>query len=282
MFNPEERKERIGDLKETSELNPLREVEQYFFDVMEGYPTDYVHDCTAYENPFFETMCYTSYANCFMMHPLQHEMKYRQVQEARGVGTERDFAGMFEAKLISGKANKYEGREKVDKQVETLVVLPGSNKLKLHVCPKKLLKIKDEYPRVGFKPHPVTEDKVIKDVEDELGIKCLPKHSDLYNYLINCSTVFTTHMSESAAYASAIGKRIEPIDKYELRLQESFSHINAFLFLEANPRAWINRTFSDYRSGILHPVLEPNWKEKMVAYLDFIHDEREKFRYAYL
>lgn len=284
IFNREEQQKRIGDLELSDSLEPLREVEEYFKTLMKEYPTEYCHDVTALENPFFKTIGYTTYANCMIMYPLQFELSFRQVMKATGVGVERDFAGFFESKILTGQANKYRDRQKALEPVDTLVVLPGGNKIVEHLSLSKLVWVLDSFPNVGIKPHPLTEDKLLKELQGKIGTSAniLPKDSDLYGYMVNCRSVFTTHMSESAAYGASLGKNIYPIDKYELRLQESFSHLNAPMFIEHNPRGWINKTFSDYRSGVVNPVIEPNWKEKMKAYLDFIHDERELFLNAYI
>lgn len=284
MFDVEEHEKRLAGLEVSDTLDPLREVEEYFFKIMKEYPSEYSHDCTAMENPYFKTIGYTNYAHSFIMYPLQFEMAYRQTMKANGVGQEKDFAGYFEYRIQKGIANKYKDREKpVDVHVRNLVVLPGSNKIVDNLSLEKLVWILDNYPDVGIKPHPLTELSLIEELKGKIGDELiLPLNSDLYGYMINCENVFTTHMSESAAYAVSLGKRIFPVDKYEKRLQQSFSHLNGPMFLEHNPRGWLNKTFSDYRSGLVNPELEENWKEKMRSYLDFIHDERELFLNAYM
>ena len=66
----------------------------------------------------------------------------------------------------------------------------------------------------------------------------------------------------------------------------SFYHINRFLFEcqanEVDGNAWINRTFSSYKSGVFNPVIDKNWKSKLDSYLNYIHDEREKFTMWYV
>jgi len=92
------------------------------------------------------------------------------------------------------------------------------------------------------------------------------------------NTVYTSHISESAMYATAIGKTISPIDRFEKRQPSSFGHINYFLFNELNPIESINPMLSSYKSGIVCPELEPNWKEKVTSYLDYILEIREKVK----
>lgn len=283
MFEREEQEKRIGELEFSDIMAPLMEVEDCFRDMMKGYPTEYTHDCTAMENPYFKTMGYTNYSDCFLMYPLQYEMSYRQVMKAVGVGVERDFCGYFEDKVLKGVANKYKDRKPAEGHVKTLVVMPGNNKIVDTLSLEKVVWILDNYPKVGLKPHPLTDNEILRQLEQKIGkANVLPMDSDLYGYMINCDTVFSTHLSESAAYGVALGKSVYPCDKYNTRLQQSFSHINGPMFLEQNPRSWINRTFSDYRSGVLNPALEKNWEEKMKRYLDFIHDEREMFLNAYM
>jgi len=285
MFNEEEQAKRIGDLKLSSSVQHLAEVESYFIETMAEYPTQYSHDTIALENPFFETIGYSSYAGCFIMYPLQFELSFRQIMEARGVGVSRNFCDYFESRIINNDANKYRDRKGVDTgNVEALVVLTGCNKLKKAVCPAKLMQIMDLHSNVVFKPHPITTEKAIEEMKSGLGSNAVfaDKSSNLYDYLVNSEYVYTTHCSESLCYASVLGKKTGPIDKYDNRLQHGFSHINSFMFLEDNPREWIDKTFSDYRSGIVNPLIEDNWREKIHMYLEFIHDKRKKFEGSYV
>jgi hypothetical protein len=293
MFNKKIAKERIGPLKKSKSLDILRDVEIYFLKQMKKFKTEVSYDVIAQEMPYFKTLGYTEYATNFIIHPLNFEMRMRQMQHAweDNVEDALDFSAHLKKNIENKIANKYQDRKsKVDKydKVGHLVVLAGSNKLKENVCLNKLKYIRDKHDTdVYFKPHPITTYAVIGELKDILGEdRILPRDIDMYHFLQNAHKVYTTHMSESAIYSIALGKEIEPIDVYNKVHRGSFYHINRFLFEcqanEVDGNAWINRTFSSYKSGVFNPVIDKNWKSKLDSYLNYIHDEREKFTMWYV
>ena len=45
---------------------------------------------------------------------------------------------------------------------------------------------------------------------------------------------------------------------------------------------WMNKTFSSPKSGIINPVVDKDWKNKITAYLDYIKEERAKYKNWYI
>jgi len=290
MFNQKVSKERIGALKKSKALDPLRDVERYFIKQSKRMGWDYSYDVLAQEMPYFNTMSYTEYATCFMMHPLNLEMRVYQIQDAYlDKHTEQlDYVNYFKDNIEKKIANKYQDRNKdVEKykNVDNIVVLAGSNKLKENICLNKLMHIKREHDdNVYFKPHPITTYAVIGELKDLFGEETiLPRDIDLYHFLNIADKVYTTHISESAMYAAALGKEIEPIDVYNSVERGSFYHINRFLFeYRDDPIEFINRVFSSYKSGMINPNVDKDWKEKLDQYFEYMKNKRNKYKGWYI
>lgn len=237
MFNRKVTKERIGSLEKNKVLDHLREVEKYFLLRMRDYDTEYAYDVVAQEMPYFKTLGYTEYATCFLIGPLNLELRAGQIDEASATKPDKilDFASYFKNNIEQKVANKYADRKSVEAdypEAGHLVVLPGSNKLKERACLNKLRYIKDLHDTdVYFKPHPLTTYQLIGELKDIFGPESiLPRDADLYEFLVKAHTVYTTHISESALYASILDKKIEPIDVYNTIERGSFYTINRHLF----------------------------------------------------
>lgn len=292
MFNKKATKDRIGDIQKSTTLDHLREVEKHFLSSVKRHKITISYDVIANEIPYFKTLNYTEWAHSFIMHPLQQELRMQQMVDAYNdnATVAVDYVDFFKSKILKGQSNKYAhiasevGKEdgKVFKPV--LVVLVGSNKLKERICLNKLRWIKDQHEDdVFFKPHPLTTYQLIGELKDMFGNDTvLDRDADMYSYLIKADTVYTSHMSESAVYAVALGKTIEPIDVYNKVEQGSFYHINKFLFTSENPSEWVNRALNSPKSGVINPLIDSNWKNKIDGYLDYIITERDKYKNKYV
>lgn len=289
MFNQKSMSERIGDeIKKSTSLSHLKEVEKYVINAIKKHRIEVSYDVIANEIPFFKTFNYTEWAHSFIIHPLQQELRMKQMRDAYLDNAPQtvDFVEYFKDRITSKKSNKYSHihKDTVHKPRDVLVVLVGSNKLKDRICLNKLRWIRDTYDDdVYFKPHPLTKHQLVGELKDLFGdAHVLHRDADMYEFLLSAKIVFTSHMSESAVYTVCLDKQIEPIDVYNKVEQGSFYHINHFLFTEENPKEWINRTFNSPKCGVINPEIEPNWKQKVDQYLEYITGVRNKFKNKYL
>ena len=165
---------------------------------------------------------------------------------------------------------------------KNMVVLPGSNVLKKVVCLDKLKRIADSGD-VVFKPHPITIHAIIGELKDTLGSENVTdRDEDVYPILLAAEKVYTSHVSETALYSVCLGKEIEPIDDYRFAESGSFFNINRFLFTQANPKDFINKIMNSCKSGLISPTADPDWKNKIRGYLEYIHKERNKYDKFYI
>ena len=284
LFDGEHQEKHIGQLKFSDNIKKLSDLENFFIDECTRRRVFWSFDVSSVEPLYFDTINYTTYAGCFIMHPLHPEMAQRQMYDAtRNNDASVDFLSYFKNKIENKSANKYDKEnQKIEGDYDAVVVLPGNNKIMTNVCMKKLQWIMDQHgDRVLFKPHPLTGQDLVDKIKEKINRRettFAPIDSDLYEVLPNVDTVYTSHISESAMYATAIGKTISPIDQFEKRQPSAFGHINYFLFNELDPVSMINPMLSSHKSGIVCPEIEDNWQEKIVMYLDYILEIREKIK----
>ena len=286
MFNKKVLSQRIGGLKKSKALDNLEQVEGYCLRKCSEQNIETSYDVMAEEMPYFKTMGYTEFATNFYFQPLNSKLRGEQLMDAwdDNVKNPDDWSSYLVNNIQSKLANKYEGRkEEIEKwpAKDYLVVLPGSNKVKTNVCLNRLKEIsKTHGDNVYFKPHPITTHQIIGELKDFFGeSNILPREVDMYYYLQKAKIVYTTHISESAIYAAVLGKRIEPIDTWNTLTAGSFESINKYLFTNQHHiKAYINKCFSSPKSGIVNPMVDKNWKEKVDKYIDYICKKRDVYK----
>lgn len=281
LFDDLHHAEHVGNLKPTKNLEKLYDLECYFIDKCRQKNIFWSYDLTSNEPYYFKTLNYTTYAGFFIMHPLQPEIALRQMYEARRDNiNDYDYVSYIKKKVYEGNANKYVVKsQQLNRKPEAIVVLPGENKIRTNICTDKCKKIiKDHGKNVVFKVHPLTNKETIEELCKIIGLpweQVSGPEDDLYTLLRASDYVYSTHISESALYASVLNKKISPIDAFGNRMLGSFMHINYFLYGEIDNLDWINKTFSSYKSGILNPDIHEDWKERMDLYFEYIINIRE-------
>ncbi|NCW67796.1 MAG: hypothetical protein EBV86_04385 [Marivivens sp.] len=288
MFNKKELDNRIGPLKKEKKLYELENIEGYVIRKCSEYGLESSYDVLAEEMPYFKTIGYTEFATSFYMQPLNFKLRNEQLADAYNDGCTKcktlDYSSYLVENIQKNVANKYMDRKQdFDKYPpkDYLVVLPGSNKVKTNVCLNRLRHIKRKHgDNVYFKPHPITTHQIIGELKDFFGEQCiLPRDIDMYYYMQKAKTIYTTHISESAVYACVLGKKIEPIDVWNNIQMGSFYTINNYLFAHTgDKREFINKSFSNYKSGIINPWLDEDWRHKVDRYMDYISRKRHLYK----
>ena len=241
----------------------------------------------AEEMPYFKTLAYTEYAGCFYLQPLNYKLRNEQLIDAyydNDTSNIVDYSSWFVNKIVSNDANKYQNRkENYDNYPakDYIAVLPGSNKVRENVCLNRMKDISAKHGNnVYFKPHPITTHQIIGELKDFFGEEnILPREINMYYYLQKAKGVYTTHISESCLYGVVLGKHTEPIDVWNNIQRGSFYCINNhLLYHQKNAKDFINKTFSNYKSGIINPEIDKNWKEKVDKYIEYIYKKREMYK----
>ena len=83
--------------------------------------------------------------------------------------------------------------------MDSVAVLPGSNKFEQHVCTVKLKQLVEENPKLVVKPHPLSDNNLISRIRELVPANQLASQMEsLYDLIDKASIVYTTHISESA------------------------------------------------------------------------------------
>lgn len=290
MFNKKELDKRIGPLRKNDSLYQLEQVEGYVIRKCQEKGIETSYDVMAEEMPYFKTIGYTEYAGNFYLQPLNFKMRNEQMSDAWHHDTKdvADYASWLVKNVVDKNSNKYKHRtDEIDKYPakDYLVVLPGSNKLRENVCLNKLKHVVNKHGNnVLFKPHPITTHQIIGELKDFFGEEnILPKNVDMYYYMQKAKGVYSTQISESALYAAVLGKKIEPVDVWNNIQRGSFYCVNSYIYFnQDNIKEYVNRTFSSYKSGIINPELDKDWKKKVDDYIEYICEKREKYKDWYI
>lgn len=289
MFDKKDMKERIGDMKKVSSLKHLEPIEEYFLERLDELKMEQDYDVVANELPYFKTFSYTEIGHSFFMYPLQQELRVQQLNDAYEDSSKEvsgDWVAYFRERALEKGANKYTHIKSHNIEPRPHLIIPvGSNKLKDTVCLNKIFYIINTYGRenIYFKPHPLTTHQLVGEMKDRLGEEVvLERDADMYSLIAGAETIHTTHMSESAIYAVCLDKTIDPIDVYNVVHRGSYYPISRNLFNSSNPKKWIQKAFSSYKSGIVNPDLDHNWREKVDKYLDYMLGLRENHRYQFV
>lgn len=288
--NPDDKD--IPDLL-SAKVKKLTVVEDYFLEKVKEYDFEVCYDCTAEEPVVWKTLNYTTYAGCFIMHPLRGQASKQQMMDAYIHGSyDKSWITYFNEKLKERDASKY--KRGPDRDIETipsidiLVVLAGHNKLAKHTCAGSLLDLHSLSDNVWYKKHPISHQQVYDDLFKHLktqgvkNINVVEDGIDLYDQMQFARRVATGFASESAIYAVADGLPLICTDLYQNKNTAPFHHINWFLFYEEDPAYFVNKAFSSYKSGIINLDVDINWKYKIDQYLAYINNQRKKYGDMYV
>lgn len=286
MFDQKYLEKHMGEYSQklNKDISKLEEAVEFFKLMCGQYGFEYEHDVTALEAPHFKTMNYTTYNSMLCMHPLQPEFSARQMLDAYydpEVEYNEAWYDWMLNRINEGRSSKYDIKttKPIPEDMNSLVVLPGGNKLKKHVCIGQLERILREDDKSFWKAHPITKYSEIGELQDRLEFDGI--HRDGYNLydlmaaLPQGSVVYTSHLSESVLQACVMGHRVIPIDKYQSKAMSSFFHINTHLFWEMDPVGWMGKAFQSPKSGIVCPDIDgENTKQKIVDYFTYVSQQR--------
>ena len=286
IFDKEYLRNHIGySIKYRDRLHKLEEVESYFIGLCKVNGIEQSVDCTANERSYYKTLNCTTYAGMFIVHPLCFSASVFQMYDAKADNMPAGkHLAWVKRNLESNKGTKYiQGNGKdfskdFSKGFTHVAVLPGSNKIYEHVEPKRLQHLINVLgENLVLKPHPLTTDEIIADLNNVKGKAHLASRKiDLYDVICQTNTVYTTHISETALTGLLLEKRVEPLDPFDKRLTGAFAHINHFCFSEPDPIKTLGSIMASPKSGVFHPDVDKDWKQKMENYFEYTLDRRER------
>ncbi len=265
----------------------LVDVEKYIKHKIKETKFTLSYDVTAIEELNFKTINYTTFAGSLILHPLNFEQSLRQMSDAYADQLKGNHISHLQEHIKEGNYfSKYSIRDvKKAEAKEALVILTGGNKLKKHCCAGKLKYILNKHGKdnVLFKKHPVSHDDIYEELSEFLGgINFADGHSDLFQLIKKSKYIYSTMMSESALIANILGKEVDHFDLLQNRNTTSFGHINYYLYSTPKPLEWAATAFASPKSGVINPIVDINWAEKVDAYFDYITELHSFYDKAYI
>mgnify|MGYP007117373120 CR=1 FL=1 len=263
----------------------LCEVEEYLHSRCKELNIKLEYDLSANEPLNWKGLTYTTYNGMLYVSSMSQDATLYQLYDALRDNLRPTGHIDFIRKSLNDKCHgKYLFGDKSEFNVPQLepythvCILPGHNKFN-HISKEKIGKMVDKHGKnLVFKPHPITH----LDILEENGFlkyidKCqvASQYDDMYTLIENAKHVYTTHISETALSSLVLGKSVEPFDSYEMRHVSGFSPISHFCYTEEEPIEIMGKIFASPKSGIIHPLADKDWKNKINLYLKYTIDKRD-------
>lgn len=278
-------------IKMRSRLKKLHEAEKYLIKRCDELEISLSFDCAADERLNWNTLNYTNYCGMIYISTLCTDLNLYKLYDALIDNMEPIGHIDFIRNNIKNKVgNKYVMNtdssdnefESSDIQSKVICILPGHNKFPT-ICRTKIKTIAKHYKKdLLFKLHPICENDILEkigffDTVYGSGCKVADQLSNMYELIENAEYVYSTHASETPLTSLILGKRIEPIDNYDKRKNHGFSALNHFCYTYQYDNAVerLGKIFASHKSGIIHPDIDKDWKNKIDMYLEYILNQRE-------
>ena len=289
MFDGSHNTTHIPDeIRVRERLQALHEVETYLTKKCKQKNIEVSRDCSANEKLNWDTINYTSYCGLLYISTLCRTSTLCQFYDAAADNLDSIGHIDFIRKNITNKlGSKYVVNTNSDNKefklyegnkFKAVCVLPGHNKF-YTLSNRKLKTIQKHWGKdLLFKLHPITCKKVLKKIGFFKGInesQLADTDVDLYDLIYQAEHVYSTHVSETALTSLILGKTIEPIDDFDKRMNSSFSALNHFCYNYSDAVYKLDKIFASFKSGIIHPEVDKNWKDKIDQYLEYVLEKRE-------
>jgi hypothetical protein len=280
-----------GDnIRVRSRIQNLHKVEKYFIEQCEKLNIEFSYDCQASERVNWSTLNYTNYCGMMFISPLCHETSLVQLYDA-ALDNMNDIGhiNFIKNNIKNNIANKYllntdrddkEFKKYDGKRADYVCVLPGHNKFH-HVNGRKIKTIANHFrSNLIFKLHPITTDEILRDsgfhsIVERYNCQVAGQDIHLYDLIEKSKGIYSTYASETALTALICGKTVEPIDNYDNINNNGFSPISHFCYNYKDAVEKLSKIFASHKSGIIHPDIDKDWKDKVNNYLKYILEKRE-------
>lgn len=193
---------------------------------------------------------------CLIIHPASDDFTIKLLKSC-GKG-ERDW------NFLTEKKDKYE-LFNMDLQVDTLVVLPGTNLLSL-ISPNTLKGMNKK--GVYFKPHPITTEYYIRELEIMLGKdKILPKLASGAQLTKDARCIRVSRSTELGLYARLDGKEVKP---YKINYRNKGSYFGLYEVIDRLPDV-----LSTARSGVIFPT--DDYEAQIDEFLEYYRESLSNY-----
>lgn len=193
---------------------------------------------------------------CLIVHPADDDFTIKLL---RGCGkAERDF------QFLRVKKDKYTLFD-AEHPAKKIVVLPGTNLLCL--MSKNVIKGMNK-PGVYFKPHPITTEFYIREIEMSVGKeKVINKLASGANIVDNADEVWVSLSTELGLYAKLDGKLVHT---YKINYRNKGSYFGLYDSIDR-----LEEVLSTPKSGVIFPT--DDYREQIDTYLAYYEESLKSY-----
>jgi hypothetical protein len=236
---------------DVNDISALEEVEKYLVSKCEEMGIELSHDTMAEEPLKFWSLGYGYIAGALVVYPQSTAAYNAYLADAMRKGN----LDSDNSEVFSNPVDKYKSKKKCSfKDIDKLVVLPGSNILRSLVDRNQLIALasKDAYAKI----HPVTNPEDIKEMKSIFGKRVIGEECGLYEAFNKATNIYTTSSSESAIYAVMNDKNLYSIEEDGHDFKGAYSPLINTLFWSSNRQErkdTFNTLYNSRISNIFHP-----------------------------
>jgi len=260
-------KDHFKDLNvEVNDFHNLEDIEAYLIDECDKRNIELSHDTMAEEPLNFKSIGYGYCAGSIIAYPQSTAAYNTYLIEAISPINQSKYND--NTSIFANPIDKYKAKEEFSAtDLDTLVVLPGTNILRSLVDRNLLYKLAKEgaYAKI----HPITVPEDIEELTRIFDKKIIGNEYGLYNLFNKAENIYTTTASETAIYATMNNKNLYSLEEAGHKFKGAYSPIINFLFWTDNKedrKQLFNALYNSSISNIFNP--KDNYKLRIDNFLN--------------
>lgn len=266
--------ESFGRIGPTKRAKPFSEYETIERLIVKHATLPASADISPNHPPFFTEFTYTDLLGGMLIRSFSAEINHR-IDSKRNLEKESYSKELLEA-FNAGLTDKYSLKHEKTYDHKRVVFLCGHNIFDRIIDSQKLFQIMDSDKSVMIKPHPITNDILLRNLGNNFGYgRIIDKDASGFGVMDGCDEVITPNTSELAIVSTLLGKKFTDITNYMQSWMGIASSISRFGY-ESKDR--VLKLLLGENSGFLHPSMsEEEIVSRINNYCALAMKERECF-----
>lgn len=262
---------RIGNSKRAKPFSELKHIEDL---IIKHAALPASADISPTQPPFFTEFTYTDMLGGMVIRTFSAEVNLRidLKTDIENIVLDEQLVGDF----FAGMSDKYQLKSQTPKDHKRVVFLCGHNIFDRIIDSQKLFEIMDTDKSVVIKPHPITNDILLRNLGNNFGYsRILDKDYSGFEILATCDEVITPNTSELAIVASLFDKKYTDITQY---MQNWMGIMSSTIRAGRGSKDRLLKLLLGPDSGFLHPCMsEEEMIRRINSYCTKALQERQPF-----
>lgn len=241
--------QRLGNTVRVSSYDSMKHLEKAILD--NGFlPAS--ADVSPIQPPFFTEFTYTDVLGGMLLRTFSAEINNRMVLDHHP----SEISDELKSKFIQGISDKYQLKKYVS-GYKNIVFIPGHNIFDQVVDHQQLFKIMDSADDVVIKPHPISNESILRSLGQSFGYKrILDKDLSGVNLVLQCQNVYSVSTSEIPIVAMMNNINFHDITQYLNSHIGALSHIINKVKNSSNKKEEILSLLLAEDSGFIMPCMD--------------------------